>query len=105
MRAEAEARVGLVANIRGAGKKDWRASAWLLERHDPDTYHLQIKTQLSGDKENPLEMKAHVSDSGLLSELAGLLNAAAASAGRISGGGSPLPLDDQGEAESTPATG
>lgn len=42
-RARARAKTQHVRNISRAGKKDWRASGWLLERQYPREYSQQIK--------------------------------------------------------------
>lgn len=50
--AEAEGISQHVRNVRRAGLEDWRASAWYLERRDPDNYarrdNLKLENQHSG---------------------------------------------------------
>jgi hypothetical protein len=60
--------------VERARKESDTLMIFLLKAHRPERYNLPTKTQISGDKENPLEMNAHVSDAGLVSELTALLN-------------------------------
>lgn len=46
-RAEDEAEVALVANIRIAGQTDWRAHAWLLERRKPESWGRRERVDLN----------------------------------------------------------
>jgi hypothetical protein len=103
--AEGAAAVGWLAKIeKAASDGTWQAAAWKLERLHAEDYGRSVTT-IQGDKDRPLEMNAHVTDNGLVGELAALLNTLGARAARLSDGGSPLPLDDQGATESTPAAG
>ena len=51
--AEAEGLMQHIKNVRDAGLEDWRASAWYLERRDPENWakqdRLQVENQHSGN--------------------------------------------------------
>ena len=48
-RSLAEGEKTLAGRIYNSSKKDWRAAAWLLERRDPDNWHLDSKKSQSSD--------------------------------------------------------
>lgn len=49
--AIAKAEAALLATIRTAGKTDWRASAWILERRYSDTWGKRAEVQAAGSLE------------------------------------------------------
>lgn len=57
-----------LANIQVAAKKQWQASAWVLERRFPNEYGRRDKLELSGDASNPLRY-ANLSDDELDAKL------------------------------------
>ena len=46
-RARVRSRAALVQNIAQAGADDWRASAWLLERYDPEHFPQRPEVQVT----------------------------------------------------------
>lgn len=54
-RAKAVAMRGLVANIRDAGKSDWRAAAWMLERRHKEEFGNPQRVEHSGPGGKPIE--------------------------------------------------
>lgn len=46
--AEGEAAMALLGDVRKAGEKDWKASAWLLQRRYPDEFGERREVALSG---------------------------------------------------------
>lgn len=46
-RARVRSRAALVQNIAQAGADDWRASAWLLERYDPENFPQKPEVQVT----------------------------------------------------------
>jgi hypothetical protein len=46
-RARVRSRAALVQNIAQAGADDWRASAWLLERYDPEAFPQKPEVQVT----------------------------------------------------------
>jgi hypothetical protein len=46
-RARVRSRAALVQNIAMAGADDWRASAWLLERYDPEHFPQKPEVQVT----------------------------------------------------------
>ena len=46
-RARVRSRAALVQNIAQAGADDWRASAWLLERYDPEHFPQKPEVQVT----------------------------------------------------------
>jgi hypothetical protein len=46
-RARVRSRAALVQNIATAGADDWRASAWLLERYDPEHFPQRPEVQVT----------------------------------------------------------
>lgn len=71
-RAECEAEAGAVAGILAAGRADWRALAWYLERKHPDHWGRvdRLKAQITGKDEGPFEVEI---TSAVLAEAAGEL--------------------------------
>jgi hypothetical protein len=57
-RAEQEAEVALVANIRLAGQADWRAHAWLLERRNPTAWGRRDRLDVKIDAEQRIRLMA-----------------------------------------------
>lgn len=55
-RANAKAMHRLVTNINEAGKSDWRASAWMLERRFGDEFAKPQKLEHSGPQGNPISL-------------------------------------------------
>jgi len=98
-RAEAKGRISSLANIRAHAKKDWKASAWILERRDPDGYGNKLNLKHSGDRENPVEVHYDISDADLDRELLRIAHRT----GRLAAFDSEVPLDAAGETEPTPA--
>ncbi|MBD2076215.1 hypothetical protein H6F86_20510 [Phormidium sp. FACHB-592] len=49
--AIAQAEISTAAHIKGAGKDDWRASAWLLERRHPDRWSNTQRVKIEVEKE------------------------------------------------------
>jgi len=61
-RARAQGRVALVTSIRRAAEDgDWRASAWILERAEPEEWSLRHRLEHSGANGGPIKA-APVSD-------------------------------------------
>lgn len=57
-KAQAQAVADAITDIREAGKKDWKARAWWLERTHPDMFGRQQTIQHSGPQGGPLEITA-----------------------------------------------
>lgn len=53
--ARTNRRKALLARIESASEKDWRATAWLLERYHPDEFARQ-RLEISGPNGAPIEM-------------------------------------------------
>ncbi|MNS51706.1 hypothetical protein D3C72_843960 [compost metagenome] len=50
-KTQADAEVGLLAQIASHGKESWQANAWILERKFPDRYGVKRKVQVEIDAE------------------------------------------------------
>lgn len=55
-RARRQGRMALVADIRKAGKKDWKASAWLLERGHREHFGRVDRTEITGPDGGSLQV-------------------------------------------------
>jgi len=60
--AEAGSEEEAVSNIRTAGRKDWRADAWWLERTRADVYGDKVRIQLEGELDKILGAAEEVLD-------------------------------------------
>lgn len=56
-RAQAALEKELVTNIVKAGKKDWRANGWMLERRLPHLYGERSRLEVTGDGGGPVEIQ------------------------------------------------
>lgn len=83
----------------------WAVQFYLKTQGKDRGYVETTNVKHSGDKENPVEMNAHVSDAGLVGEIAALLHTLGTRAADGPDAGGALPLDDQGTPESTPTSG
>jgi hypothetical protein len=68
-KAEAKVRIALMKDIKEAGKKQWQAMAWILERRFPDEFALKVKH--TGNEGGPVEHKHSLSaeDRALLEDI------------------------------------
>jgi hypothetical protein len=55
-KAQAGTKVAMVNMIAEAGKLDWKAIAWILERNFPDDFALKQKLEHSGAGGGPIQM-------------------------------------------------
>lgn len=67
-RALANAETALLSSIRDAGRDDWRAAAWILERRYPETWSKRSEVQTSGAVEVTVRRGAPVDYASLTDE-------------------------------------
>jgi hypothetical protein len=59
--AQAQAVTDALTDIREAGREDWRASAWFLERRS-QKWNKNMELEISGNAEKPVEVELRWAD-------------------------------------------
>jgi len=101
-RAEADAETRAVAQIITAGRDDWRANAWFLERRRPAEWSPRVRTELSGPDGGPISVASEAAHDALIALLAEA--ATAAHAQRVGLGLAPGEPGGNGHAPLAPGT-
>jgi hypothetical protein len=57
-RARGKAEGAMVQEVRKAGREDWRATAWLLERMFPERFYVKQLLEVSGPDGSPIAVSA-----------------------------------------------